>query len=81
MHVLSDILGMIGVFLVLVTYAMLQLEKLSSKSLMYSSVNLIGSVLILISLVYHWNLASVVIEIFWLLISAYGIGKCLRSKA
>lgn len=80
MYILSDILGIIGVSLVLITYGMLQLEKMSSNSLVYSAGNFVGSILILFSLFYHWNLASVVIEIAWLFISAYGVFKVLKSR-
>lgn len=77
MHILSNILGIIGVTLILIVYALLQAEKISSKSFKYSLWNLIGSILILFSLYYHWNLSSVVIEIFWTIISAYGVYKAL----
>lgn len=81
MESISDILGIIGVALVLITYLLLQLEKMSANALLYSLGNFIGAILILISLWYHWNLASVIIEIAWLLISGYGLYKIfLKSK-
>ncbi len=66
--------------MVLVTYLLLQIERISAKSFNYSFFNLLGSILILISLAYSWNLASGVIEIAWLLISAYGTGKYFYHK-
>lgn len=70
---IHDIIGIVGVAIVLVTYLLLQLEKMSSASLQYSLANLMGAILIMVSLVETWNLASVIIEVAWGLISSYGI--------
>jgi hypothetical protein len=76
---IHDVIGIIGVFFILVSYVLLQIEKIRAKSLSYSVINLIGAVLILYSLFYNWNLASVIIEFFWIIISLFGIGKSLHS--
>ncbi len=68
-----DLLGIIGVVLVLATYMLLQLEKLSATSFLYSATNGLGASLILVSLIYEFNLSAFIIEAFWLLISTYGI--------
>ncbi|MCH7510658.1 MAG: hypothetical protein IIB68_12620 [Proteobacteria bacterium] len=68
-----DLLGNIGVVLILATYLLLQLEKLSATSLLYSATNGLGALLILVSLIYQFNLSAFIIEAFWLLISIYGI--------
>ena len=73
--ILPDILGLIGVSLILGFYFLLQIGKCSSEKLIFSVANFIGSGLVMISLCFSWNLASVVIEIAWLLISSYGILK------
>lgn len=72
-----DIIGFAGVGLIILTYIMLQLEKLRSTDLPYSLLNGIGAVLILISLFYSFNFPSFIVEFFWLLISLFGIGKYL----
>ncbi len=68
-----DLLGNIGVVLILATYMLLQLEKLSATSFLYSVTNGLGASLILVSLIYEFNLSAFIIEAFWLLISIYGI--------
>jgi hypothetical protein len=68
-----DLLGIIGVVLILATYMLLQLEKLSATSFLYSATNGLGASLILVSLIYEFNLSAFIIEAFWLLISIYGI--------
>ena len=66
-------LGIIGVVLIIATYMLLQLEKLSAASFLYSATNGLGASLILVSLIYEFNLSAFIIEAFWLLISTYGI--------
>jgi len=77
---LPDILGTIGVALIVITYILLQTERLRSEQLAYSVLNGIGAVLILVSLWFDPNLPSVVVESFWLVISVYGVVRYLRRK-
>ena len=55
------------------TYAMLQLDRIDPKGFWYSFNNLIVAILVTVSLLYTMNIASMVIEVFWFIISAYGI--------
>ena len=70
---LPDLIGLTGVALLIVTYALLQLDKIDPKGFWYSFNNLLVAILVTVSLVYTPNLASIVIEIFWFLISLYGV--------
>ena len=54
---------------------MIQIGKLEATNSWYSILNLIGAVLILFSLFYNWNTSAVIIEIFWIMISIFGIYK------
>lgn len=78
---LYDIVGIVGVGFVLISYLLLQLDRIEPKSVSYSLLNLAGAILILISLYVTFNLASFIIEISWLLISGYGLIKALRLRA
>jgi len=75
-----DVVGNVGVFCLLLAYLLLQLEKISSRQLRYNALNLLGSFLILVSLTVDFNFSSVLIEIFWFLISLIGIVKYLRTR-
>ena len=77
---ISDIVGILGVGLVIVAFLFVQLERITPKSGVYLYSNFWGSVMLLFSLYYHWNLASVIIEVLWLLISIYGIIKFRFNK-
>jgi len=47
---------------------------------LYSILNALGALLILISLYYSFNFPSFIVEFFWLLISLFGVGKYLRRR-
>lgn len=70
-----DLIGLFGVSCILAAYMLLQLHYWNSKDLSFSCINFIGSICILFSLFFNWNLSSVVIEIAWMSISLYGILK------
>ena len=75
-----DILGTVGVAIIILTYVLLQIERLRSDQLAYSLLNAVGAALILISLYYAFNFPSFVVEFFWLVISLFGIGKYLVRR-
>lgn len=70
---IPDLIGYTGVALLIVTYAMLQLDKIDPKGFWYSFNNMIVAMLVTVSLLYTMNKASMVIEVFWFIISVYGI--------
>jgi len=75
-----DLVGFAGAAVFVAVYFANQQRWLSSEDWRYPFANLIGAVLILVSLIYEWNFPSVVIEIFWAVISLYGIAKSLRER-
>ena len=80
MITIPDLIGFTGVALLIVTYAMLQLDKIDPKGFWYSFNNMLVAILVTVSLVYTPNLASLVIEFFWFFISVYGIVMYLRRR-
>ena len=75
-----DLVGNIGVLLMVVAYLLLQLEKMSSSAVSYLLLNTVGATLVIISLRFRFNLSAVLMEAFWLLISLYGLAKPFFSK-
>jgi predicted membrane protein len=75
-----DTIGMLGTLLVVLAYYLLQLERTDPKGLAYNMINLAGAVLLLFSLCFHFNLASFVIEIFWIAASLIGLWKYHRRR-
>lgn len=77
---LPDFIGLSGVALLVITYALLQLDRIDPKGFWYSFNNLLVAILVTVSLIYTPNLASIVIEIFWFLISLYGVVQYFKRK-
>jgi len=75
-----DLAGNIGVLMMVIAYLLLQMEKLSSSAVSYLLLNAVGALLVILSLVFHFNLSAFLMEVFWLLISLYGLAKPLFSK-
>ncbi|MBA3694761.1 MAG: hypothetical protein H0X15_14060 [Acidobacteria bacterium] len=75
-----DFVGSIGVGIIILTYVLLQTEKIKSECLLYSLLNASGASLIIVSLIYNFNFSAFIVEFFWVLISLYGIGKYFLKK-
>lgn len=74
---LSDALvnwaGLLGVVLYLGAYGALQAGFLRGAGYAYATLNLVAAALVLISLSQAFNLSSAIIQIFWIVISLFGI--------
>ena len=77
---LIDLVGNIGVGMIVVTYLLLQLDKISSSDVAYSALNAVGASLIVASLIVDFNLSALLMEVFWVLISLMGIVRHWRPK-
>lgn len=71
-------IGLFGALIVVLAYWANQAGRLPSTDWKFPAANLGGSILILISLFYAWNWPSVIIEVFWCVISLYGL---IRHRA
>jgi len=77
---LTDLVGNVGVAMIVVTYLLLQLDKISSSDVSYSVLNALGASLIVASLIVDFNLSALLMEAFWVLISLLGIVRHWRPK-
>ena len=75
---LLDIFGIAGVILLVITYLLLQVNRLQSAGLLYSLLNAIGAGLIILSLLANFNLSAFLMEAFWVLISLIGVVRYMR---
>jgi len=73
-------IGFIGMAFVVIAYLFLQTNKYTIRSLEYQLLNLVGAILLLISLFVHFNLGSFIIEVFWIIITLYGIFVNIKSN-
>lgn len=77
----SDIVGIFGVIALLAAYFLLSTNRMSSQSLRYQLCNFVGATCLLYSLIFDFNLASVVVEIAWIAISLIGMYRIRTAKS
>ena len=75
-----DIVGSTGTLIVVSAYFATQARLLNSDDLAFPILNLVGSFLIAFSLYFNFNLASALMEFFWIAISGVGIWKGLKER-
>ena len=75
----ADVIGLIGSALFIGAFAYANLSKHLNK-LAFNLANLVGSILLLISLAVNFNLAAFVLETAWGLIAAAGLVMAIRAK-
>lgn len=73
-------IGFLGMICIVLAYFLLQIGKISSDDLGYQIINLIGAILLIVSLCVHFNLGSFLIEVFWIFITIYGIFRILKHR-
>jgi hypothetical protein len=75
--------GIAGATLLVGAYFANQLDWLKSEDWRYPLANLLGALLIMVSLITAWNLSAAIMECFWAAISVYGLikhaGRSVRS--
>ena len=79
-YIAALVLGNIGVAMLVIMYLLLQVGKVEATDLKYSLINLLGSCLIGVSLIFRFNIPSAAIEVCWALFSIIGIIRWLRRR-
>lgn len=75
-----DVIGNLGVAMIVGTYFLVQIGKMSASGLAYTSLNGLGAALIMVSLYYNFNLSAFIIECFWILISLVGMVRIFLER-
>ena len=74
-----DIMGLVGVVLILIAYFLLEIGKIDTQTLPYPVLNFVGALLIMFSLLYAFNFPALVMELAWAGISVMGIRRVLTK--
>jgi hypothetical protein len=74
-----SIVGLFGTACIIGAYAYLTLAKTTNPFVLHGT-NLMGAGLLTVSLIYHTNWASLVLEFFWASIALFGLVKAWRSR-
>lgn len=77
---IPEVIGYAGVVLVLIAYALLATGRLSNDDWRYPVINVIGTLGIAYSLLYQWNLPSMVAQLVWIAISLVGLMRIAKKK-
>jgi hypothetical protein len=77
---LHDVIGNLGVVMIVGSYFLVQIGKMSASGLPYTSLNGLGAALIMVSLYYNFNLSAFIIEFFWILISVIGMVRIFLER-
>lgn len=74
-----EVIGLVGTFLYLLSYAILQYHRDFSHDARYWLMNLLATSCLLYSLYFYWNIAAFIGNITWFIISAVGAVRSMRS--
>lgn len=77
---LHDVVGNLGVVLIVGSYFLVQIGKMSATQISYTAANGIGAAMIMVSLCFNFNLSAFIVELFWLLISVVGMARVVRER-
>ena len=75
-----QIIGVMGFVVYMLAYFLLQIGKIESANSMYTLMNLAAASLVSISLIHEFNLASMLIQVSWILISIIGLTRIHSKK-
>ncbi len=70
-----DWLGVLGSFLIAGAYFGVSSGRLNGEKPPFQFLNLLGAVLILLSLIYRPNAGAIMIEVLWIGIAVYSLGR------
>ncbi len=76
---IADIVGLVGSVIFIGAFSYANVSP-SMNKVMFNVLNLIGAVLLLISLSVSFNLAAVVLESAWAFIAVLGLASALRAR-
>ncbi|WP_299043635.1 hypothetical protein [uncultured Tateyamaria sp.] len=79
MHI-YEVVGILGFALYVMNYGLLTTRCLSGDCLTYFTINLIAASCVLLGLMASFNLASALIQVFWVAMSIVGILIRLRRR-
>ena len=76
----TQALGYLGMICIVLAYYKVTSPKgWSADSVKFNVVNLVGAVLLIISLCFHFNLGSFLIEIFWIIIAVRALYRRFKN--
>ena len=75
----ADIVGLVGSALMVIAFAYSNVAR-TMNLMLFNLLNLVGSALLIASLLVHFNIASMLLEVVWLAIAAAGLVKAILAR-
>ncbi len=75
-----DVIGLFGFGLYVLNYTMLTFHRVTSHCKSYFAINLVAAIMVLLGMVFSFNLASALIQLFWIGISIAAIIIRVRTS-
>jgi len=72
---LIDLVGVVGALTICAAYLLVSIRRLDPEGARYQGANALGAVLLLISLWFRPNAGAIVIELIWLAIALFALGR------
>ena len=76
----ANVIGLLGSALIVSAYAY-NVHAKAVNAFVYNGTNLLGALLLTVSLMVHFNLASLLLEFVWIIIAVSGLIKAARDKS
>jgi hypothetical protein len=75
----ADVIGLCGSVLFIGAFLYANISPVMNK-ILFNLLNMIGAMLLLISLSVHFNLAAFALEAAWMMIAIFGLVSALRAR-
>lgn len=75
----ANLVGIAGTLCVLAAFAYINTAA-APNPILFNAVNLAGAILLFLSLLVHFNLASLLLEIAWAAIALWGLARALIAR-
>jgi len=79
-ELLIEIGGWIGTAALLLAYGLVSTRRLAGDSVPYQALNLLGGSLVLVNSFYHGAMPSVAVNVFWVAIGLFALGRVFVSR-
>lgn len=79
-ELLLELAGWLGTAALLLAYALVSTRRLPGDSPRYQALNLAGGGLVLVNSFYHGAMPSVAVNVFWIAIALFALGRAFRRS-
>jgi hypothetical protein len=77
---LLDFVGVVGSLVICAAYLAVSLRRVDPAGIPFQLANGVGSIMLLFSLYFRPNPGAIVIEVLWLAIASFAIGRALLKR-